>query len=143
MSTLRRPALYTEAGTPALPTAPALRAVRSKAGHITFPPQRFGCQVSGQHGEELTEVLLTGRGRLQAFATVHRHAKPFPKTPFTVVEVLMEDGPVVRGLLSAAECSPLTPGATMVTVLEEAMDADGNSVRDLRFKADDNEKGIS
>ncbi|WP_342132373.1 hypothetical protein [Hydrogenophaga sp. OTU3427] len=135
MIPLLRPGLYAEQGTPALPDAPALRAVRSRSGHVSFPPQRYGCQVSGEYGEDLQDVLLTGRGRLHAIATVHIHPKPLPATPFTVVEVAMDDGPLVRGLLSASHALPLAPGAVLVTRLEEIPDESGGTVRDLRFVA--------
>lgn len=80
-------------------------------------------------------MLLTGRGCLLALATVHVHSKPTPKTPFTVVEVLMEGGPVVRGLLGASQSLPLHPGITLVTILEETVDSEGEPALDLRFKA--------
>ncbi len=133
MIPLRRPGLYTEQGTDALPDSPALRAVKSRGGHISFPPQRDGCEVSGDHGDDLQDVLLTGRGRLHAIATVHIHPRPQPATPFTVVEVALDDGPLVRGLLSASQALPLAPGAVLVTRLEEVPDESGGSVRDLRF----------
>ncbi|ABB05794.1 hypothetical protein [Burkholderia lata] len=137
MLPLLDPALYAETGTDVLPGAPALRAVRAPGGQISFPPQRYGCRVSGASGAELEDVLLTGRGRLRAFATVHIHPKPVPAVPFTIVEVALEDGPVVRGLLSATQALPIEHGAVLVTRLEETVDEAGQAVRALRFVAAD------
>ncbi|MFM0055162.1 hypothetical protein PQR64_06025 [Paraburkholderia phytofirmans] len=133
MLPLLDPTLYSETGTDALPDAPALRAVRSPDGHIGFPPQRYGCQVSGSSGDALQDVLLTGRGRLRAIATVHLHAQPVPAVPFTVVEVALDDGPVVRGLLSENQPLPLEHGTELITRLEDTVDATGRKVRALRF----------
>jgi uncharacterized OB-fold protein len=135
MIPLRRPNLYAEMGTAALPEAPAFRAVKSRSGHITFPPQHYGCQVSGETGDDLQDVLLTGRGRLAAIATVHIHPQPLPPVPFTVVEVELDDGPTVRGLLSARQELPLEPGVILVTRLEEVSAVDGTTIRDIRFVA--------
>ena len=133
MIPLRNPTLYAEEGTSTLPGAPALRAVRSKGGQISFPPQHYGCQLTGDTGDDLTDVLLTGRGRLNALATVHMHAKPVPQTPFTVVEVALDDGPIVRGILAASQSLPVARGTTLVTCFEEMQNEAGETVRDLRF----------
>ncbi|WP_341886976.1 hypothetical protein [Variovorax sp. YR752] len=136
MTSLQYQGFYAEEGTAALPTSPALRAVKSRSGHISFPPQHYGCQLTGDTGENLVEVLLTGRGRLHAQSTVHMHARPVPPVPFTVVEVALEDGPLVRGLLSAAQVVPLQNGAMLVTCLEAVQNEAGETVRDLRFIAE-------
>lgn len=133
MTPLRSPNLYVVEGTTPLPAAPALRAIKSRSGHISFPPQHYGCQLTGDTGENLTDVLVTGRGRLRASATVHMHAKPLPKTPFTVVEVEMDDGPLVRGLLSANDHTSLKRGTVLFTCLEEMQNEAGDTIRDLRF----------
>ena len=130
---LRNPDLYTEMGTPALAGAPALRAVKSRNGHISYPPQHYGCQLTGDTGDNLVDVLLTGCGRLRASSTVHIHARPLPKTPFTVVEVAMDDGPLVRGLLAQGEQTPLASGTVLFTCLEEIQNEAGDTLRDLRF----------
>lgn len=129
---LHNAALYTEKGTAGFPQAPALRGIRCRCGHRAFPPQHLGCEVCGAHGEALADVLLDGRGRLLTSATVHRHAAPHPPAPFTIVEVALDDGPVVRGLLSAHAPAHLPPGTELVTVLE-AVQIGENRVRDLRF----------
>jgi uncharacterized protein len=141
MLALRRPNLYCEHGTAALPDAPALRAVRSRSGHISFPPQHYGCQSSGEHGNDLQDVLITGRGRLRAIATVRISVPPSLPSPYTVVEVALDDGPVVRGLLASSQRLPLTAGAVLVTCLEEVSNQTGERVRDLRFQVPSTEAG--
>lgn len=132
MIPLKNPTLYSEQGTEALPACPALRAVVSSSGHISFPPQHYGCQLTGDTGDQLRDVLITGRGRLHAGAVVHIHRLPSPATPFTVVEVLMDDGVLVRGLMASGRGLPAA-GTVLVTCLEEVKGEDGNLVRDLRF----------
>lgn len=136
MIPLRNPGLYAEEGTPALPGAPALRGVKARNGHISYPPQHYGCQLTGDTGADLVDVLLTGRGRLHALSTVHMHAKPVPATPFTVVEVALDDGPLVRGLLATSQQLPIAHGAALVTCFEEMINEAGEVVRDLRFIAE-------
>ena len=130
---LKSPSLYREQGTDALPERPALRAVRCRCGYVAFPPQRRGCEVCGGTGDALSERLLTGRGRLLSQATVHRHAQAAPPVPFTVVEVAMADGPVVRALLASRAVGELSPGTELVTTLETVVIGE-QPVRDLRFE---------
>lgn len=129
---LRNPGLYSEQGTPACPQAPALRGVQCRCGHRAFPPQHQGCEVCGAYGDALVDALFSGCGRLLASATVHRHAHPYPAVPYTVAEVALDDGPVVRGLLAHGAPAGLARGARLVTVLEEVRIGD-HVVRDLRF----------
>lgn len=131
-SPLRHAALYSEEGTTACPGFPALRGIRCRCGYCAFPPQRFGCEICGGHGDALVETLLSGRGTVLASATVRRHAKAEPAVPFTVVEVALVDGPVVRGLLVSGHDAELPPGAEVVTQLETLL-LEGQMVRDLRF----------
>jgi len=129
---LRHPQLYAEQGAGDLPQAPALRGVRCRCGHVAFPPQHQGCEVCGAHGEALEDVLLRGAGRLLASATVHRHGAEHPPVPFTVAELALDDGPVVRGLLASSAPAGLAPGARLVALLEEVRIGD-HALRDLRF----------
>jgi uncharacterized OB-fold protein len=130
---LRHPTLYTEGGTPAFPGAPALRGIRCRCGHPAFPPQHYGCEVCGRHGDALADVLLAGHGRLLASATVHRHGAPHPKVPFTVVEVLLDDGCTVRALAASEVAGELAAGTEMLAVLEPVK-IDDQPMRELRFR---------
>jgi hypothetical protein len=45
---------------------------------------------------------VASTGEVVGHAVVHEHARPEPPTPFVVVEVRLDDGPVVRSLLRGA-----------------------------------------
>ena len=63
-------------------------------GATFFPPLAIGCEVCGS--TDLGQVTLAARGRLHSFATVHRHRGADIEAPFTVGEVILDDGPIVR-----------------------------------------------
>lgn len=136
---LKKPQLYgaapgheVRAGSPA-----SLNGVKCACGHVTFPPQHYGCERCGRYGSELQDVRLSGRGRLLASSTVHRHAAAYPVAPFTVVEVELEHGVVTRGLLARGQPDALRPGTPLQSVLETEP-AEGGDVLDLRFAVDAN-----
>ncbi len=76
---------------------PASRCPR--CGLVSTPPEPYGCESCGTPAAELeaTEVELVGTVR--SHATVHRHHKPEPATPFTVVHVTLDAGPALKGVL--------------------------------------------
>jgi uncharacterized OB-fold protein len=124
--------LFAETGTDALPDRPALIGGRCVCGHPFFPMQHFGCERCGRFAADLAEVRLAGRGELIAFAQVHLHARPYPKVPFTVLALKLDDGPVIRALLDPPVDAELRIGATMLaTIVEETRAAQSRKV--LRF----------
>ena len=83
---------------------PSLLGVRCAAcGAILFPPQAFGCTACGAPGDQLQQVAIPATGILHSYATVHRHESH--PAPYTVGEVVLDAGPMVRTLL-AADYSP-------------------------------------
>lgn len=85
-----RPALWVERE-----GAVALRCVHcADCGADLFPPQDYGCTVCGAHGPQLTEVDLPAEGTLHSFAAVHVHKGQ--ATPFTIGELALDAGPVLR-----------------------------------------------
>ncbi len=124
--------LFVDAGTDAVPDRPALIGGKCGCGHIFFPMQTYGCEKCGRYGEDLKKVSLSGRGRLLAFARVHLHARPYPKVPFTVVVVALDDGPVIKALLDPAVDDDLRSGAVMVTRLVRQR-REGGAQNVLRF----------
>ena len=138
---LHKPLLYRLEGTDALPEHPALLATRCDCGYTHFPPQSYGCEQCGRHGAALTDVALSGRGKLVSVATVHLHNAVagaddvVPVTaPFTIATVELDEGPRVRGLL-AEGAKDIEPGTVVVTSMMD-IGRNGATVLDLRFSVE-------
>ena len=130
---LLKPALYSEAGTSALPDHPALVGGRCVCGHIFFPMQTYGCEKCGRHGGDLSPVTLSGRGTLLASATVHMHMGKGRQAPFLVGSIELDDGPMVRTLIVESD-DKLAPGDIMLTTLVPVTVGEDGECLDLRFK---------
>jgi hypothetical protein len=128
--TLLKPALYRAEGSDADPDHPALLGGTCSCGFVFFPLQSYGCERCGRTA--LAPRALSGRGKLIASARVHLHGGKTRQAPFTVVSVVLDDGPIVRTLLAGDETS-LRPGGRVVTTLVPVVDAEGAERLDLRF----------
>jgi len=123
---LLKPTLYARReGAP-----PVLLGGRCACGHAFFPMQTFGCERCGRFGDALQPQDLQGRGTLRSAATVHVHADEKRPAPFVVGTIALDDGPVIRTLLTE-DCAP---GARVEAVLIP-VEADGGRALDLRFRA--------
>jgi uncharacterized OB-fold protein len=71
-------------------------------GLVAVPPEPIGCERCGTPVAALQPTTISSAGVVTGHAVVHEHARPEPPTPFVVVEVLLDDGPVVRSLLRGA-----------------------------------------
>lgn len=127
---LLKPMLYSQDGSDADPTHPAILGGACACGYIFFPMQNFGCERCGS--TDLKPSALTGRGTLIASARVHLSASKHRTAPFTVGSIRLDDGPIVRTLLIEDD-RPFHPGDAVVTSLIEVRDADGVAKQDLRF----------
>lgn len=108
---------------------PVLKGVRCSAcGAVAFPPQHYGCERCGATG--LLDIELAPNGVALGAAQVHIHAQPYPKAPFTVVEVRLDEGPVVRALLDTTGQTDLA-GRRVRGVLREGRQA---GVLDFQFE---------
>lgn len=86
-----------------------------------MPPEPIGCERCGAPAAMLGSTTVATTGRVTAHAVVHHHARPEPPTPFVVVEVALDAGPVVRSQLRDA-------GAEVVRLgdrVDGAVDGDG------------------
>jgi uncharacterized OB-fold protein len=102
---------------------------RCGCGHVFFPFQAYGCERCGS--TELTSMRMRGRGTLVASVTVHMHARPERKAPFSVASIRLDDGPVLRALLTGP-IEGLKPGCPVVARL---VASGPEGARDLRFEA--------
>jgi uncharacterized OB-fold protein len=117
-----RPALWVERE-----GAVALRCVHCTAcGADLFPPQNYGCTACGAHGPHLSEIDLPAEGTLHSYAVVHVHKGK--TTPFTVGELALDAGPVLRVRL--VDAAAATIGGRLRGVV---VDRDGE--RALEFAA--------
>jgi len=73
-----------------------------RCGLLAVPPEPIGCERCGTPASELAAATVSSAGAVIGHAVVHEHARPEPPTPFVVVEVRLDDGPVVRSLLRDA-----------------------------------------
>jgi uncharacterized OB-fold protein len=128
-----RKRLFQAQGTEAVPDHPALIGGRCRCGHLFFPMQRLGCEKCGRPGAELAETVLSGSGRLRAHAQVHLHARPAPKVPFTVLEIALDDGPLIRVLLDRPTGAGLQNGERMVAIIVRELRGD-SEIDVLRFR---------
>lgn len=99
MTTAVDPGLYD----PSAPE-PALRGTRcAQCDTVFFPPLRWGCEVCGGPGDGLTEERLAARGVLRSFAVVHLSMNPEVPAPYTIGEIVLDAGPVIRALMTASD----------------------------------------
>ena len=80
---------------------PSLIGTRCSAcGRVYFPPLSIGCEACGATEDRLDPAALEARGVLYSLATVHsQHGAP--EAPFTIAEIQLDGGPLIRGALSA------------------------------------------
>jgi uncharacterized protein len=108
-------------------SAPLLRARRCTCGHVSFPPQSFGCERCGREGGELSDVELATRGVLTAVVQVYVHSK-IP-VPYAIGRVQLDEGPAIDAPLDGRE--PLAIGTRVVGALTPTDDA--SSGAEFRF----------
>ncbi|MFI6025929.1 Zn-ribbon domain-containing OB-fold protein [Amycolatopsis magusensis] len=77
------------------PTLTGTRCARCE--RVYFPPLAIGCEACGALEEQLRPCPVAARGRIHAFARVHR------ETPFTIAEIQLDDGPLIRALLDVPD----------------------------------------
>ena len=69
---------------------------------------------------------------MHAVATVHRHHRPSPTTPFTVAVIELSGGPVIKAIVAGSEVGV---GAEVEGVLvQDLEDTDDNMLVDLQFR---------
>ena len=75
---------------------PVLNGTRCDAcGTAYFPPMQTGCEVCGSE-TGLNATRLAAAGTVHSVATVHMHMGKDIEAPFTMAEVQLDDGPLIR-----------------------------------------------
>lgn len=98
--------------------APRLRGVHcTGCGADLFPPQEYGCIRCGAYGERLEERDLPTEGTVLSFAEVHVHQSH--PVPFTLADVELDAGPIVRAALAPGSKPRIGLRAHGVVVADE------------------------
>lgn len=58
-----------------------------------------GCEVCGAAEDQLTATPIAAAGTLHSVATVHLHHGKDIEAPFTMAEVKLDDGPLIRATM--------------------------------------------
>ena len=120
---------------PDISGVPVLRGGRCECGYTFFPMQTFGCERCGRTGEALQPIELSGWGKLVATAAVYVHSDHKRPTPFVIGTVALDDGPVIRTLLTEAPPANSEKPVRVAAMLVPVESADGNGTAlDLRFR---------
>jgi uncharacterized OB-fold protein len=94
MRTPAHPGLYDVAAEP-----PILNGTKcSECGRVYFPPLGIGCEACGAPAERLLPVPVAASGTVHSLTQVHLH-RGQPPAPFTIAEIRLDDGPLIRGTL--------------------------------------------
>lgn len=89
-----------------------------RCGLLAVPPEPIGCERCGLAVAGLARTAIGSSGAVIGHAVVHEHARPEPPTPFVVVEVRLDDGPVVRSLLRGAGPGEVSIGDRVAGAIE-------------------------
>lgn len=108
-----------------------LRGLRcSSCDRVSFPEQHFGCEQCGAAGDQLVAYSFTGAGVIQSIATVHRYRGTDITAPFTIAAIVLDEGPLVNGVLTDRANAKIGAAVTATTTTATR---DGSDVAELRF----------
>lgn len=114
---------------------PVLHGSRCEScGAVSFPAMRIGCEVCGAPESSLAPARLAAAGVIHSVATVHMYGGRDITAPFTIAEILLDDGPLVRATLMRV-CEPEVIGRRAVAQWAVVrVDEAGGEVVEPRFE---------
>ena len=130
----KRPTLFTVPAAPSSETV--LLGTRCPAGHVSFPPQRMGCEVCGALGDGIETAELAASGTLTSFAMAHRQQRPGSASPLVVGTIVLDAGPAVEVVLDVDDTRELSCGLRVVGhLVPVGEDESGRPIVDCFFSA--------
>ncbi len=112
---------------PGDPTPQLAATTCGACGAVSFPPMTVGCEVCGASENQLAITPIAAAGIVHSVATVHLHHGKDIEAPFTMAEVKLDDGPLIR--------------ATMLDVV--GVDAIGERVGAEWFQTHTDDEGVA
>ncbi len=111
---------------------PTLRGSRcGRCGASFFPPIDIGCERCGS--TDLHPAPFSAAGVVHAAATVHRHSGHGIQAPFTVAEIALDDGPLIRAVLTNVD-DHIVGGRVAAEWVATGRDEEGNDLVEPRFR---------
>ncbi|WP_232852585.1 Zn-ribbon domain-containing OB-fold protein [Nocardia acididurans] len=107
-------------------------------GRAYFPPISIGCEVCGAPQARLEPLELAAVGIVRAMATVHVARHPDP--PFTVAEILLDGGPLIRALIHPESAAVRIDDRVTARWRATGMDQAGNRTVEPGFVLCENEE---
>lgn len=112
---------------------PQLQGTRCDAcGATFFPPLSIGCEVCG--AQSLQPATLVATGVILSVSTVHLHGGSDIQAPFTIAEIALDDGPLIRGTMTRVVEPEAIGARTAARFVVVRVDDDGNEVVEPRFE---------
>lgn len=113
---------------------PTLHGVRCRSCLTAFfPPFGVGCEVCGAPGEALERALLAAAGIIYSTAVVHHHPGTDIATPFTMAEIQLDAGPLIRATLTGPVPADAIGARVEGRWIPAGADENGDEVTELRF----------
>ena len=104
-----------------------------RCGSVFFPPYEIGCEVCGAPGTALRREQLAAAGIVHSVATVHLHAGGDITAPFTMAEIRLDDGPLIRATLTDVADPAVIGSRAEGRWVPVRTDDAGAEVTELRF----------
>lgn len=122
---------------PATPE-PTLNGTKCGAcGAVFFPPLGIGCEKCGAEADRLQAIHLAAKGVLHSVATVHLHMGKDMEAPFTVGEVRLDDGPLIRAVMTENIAASAIGNRVSADWAVARVSDEGEESIEPRFKLDD------
>jgi hypothetical protein len=100
---------------------------------VFFPPSEIGCEVCGAPGAALRPKQLAAAGIVHSVATVYLHAGADIAAPFTMAEIRLDDGPLIRATLTEVTDPAVIGSRAEGRWVRVRTDDTGADVIELRF----------
>jgi len=91
---------------------------------------RLRCRWRLRPTDQLLASPFTGTGVIQSTATVHRYQGTDITAPFTIAAIVLDEGPLVNGVLADRTSAKIGAAVTATTTTTTR---DGSDVAELRF----------
>jgi uncharacterized OB-fold protein len=97
-----------------------------------FPPLGIGCEVCGS--EHLAAITMPTTGTVHSTTTVHLYTGKDIEAPFTMAEISLDDGPLIRATLTDVTEDDVIGARVRGEWFTMEKDDDGNDRVEPRFR---------